>query len=74
MSQLYIYSAGVLHDPVIFSLQAVCCDDRRHCCPEATKCDIAHLRCVSASLESFPLLAKLPARRRGNNPGGDCII
>lgn len=49
--------------------KAVCCDDRRHCCPEATKCDIAHLRCVSASLESFPLLAKLPARRRGNNPG-----
>uniref|UniRef100_A0AAX7SP20 Granulins domain-containing protein n=1 Tax=Astatotilapia calliptera TaxID=8154 RepID=A0AAX7SP20_ASTCA len=48
--------------------KAVCCDDRRHCCPEATKCDIAHLRCVSASLESFPLLAKLPARRRGNNP------
>lgn len=74
MTQLYIYSAGVLHDPVIFSLQAVCCDDRHHCCPEATKCDIAHLRCVSASLESFPLLAKLPARRRGNNPGGDYII
>ncbi|XP_034563417.1 granulin b isoform X1 [Notolabrus celidotus] len=47
--------------------KAVCCEDKLHCCPEGTKCDIAHSRCVSASLESFPLLEKIPARRRDND-------
>nr|CBN81737.1 Granulins [Dicentrarchus labrax] len=58
-------------------VKAVCCEDKLHCCPEGTKCDIAHSRCVSASLQSFPMLEKLPARRRDNNtvslvtcPGG----
>ncbi|KAK5881661.1 hypothetical protein CesoFtcFv8_022437 [Champsocephalus esox] len=48
--------------------KAVCCEDKRHCCPENTKCDIAHSKCQSSSLESFPMLEKLPARRRKNNP------
>ncbi|XP_041818405.1 granulin b [Chelmon rostratus] len=47
--------------------KAVCCEDKLHCCPEGTKCDIAHSRCLSASLESFPMMEKLPARRMGNN-------
>nr|XP_046232541.1 granulin b isoform X2 [Scatophagus argus] len=41
--------------------KAVCCEDKLHCCPEGTKCDIAHTRCVSASLQFFPMLKKLPA-------------
>lgn len=50
-------------------LQAVCCEDKLHCCPEATKCDLAHSKCVSSSLESFPMLEKLPAKRRDNHSG-----
>lgn len=48
--------------------KAVCCEDKSHCCPEGTKCDIRHSRCVSASLEYFPMLEKLPARRREDLP------
>ncbi|KAK2820094.1 hypothetical protein Q5P01_023053 [Channa striata] len=43
---------------------AVCCEDKRHCCPERTKCDLVHSRCVSASLEIFPMIKKLSARMR----------
>ncbi|XP_068439394.1 granulin b [Clinocottus analis] len=47
--------------------KAVCCEDKLHCCPEGTRCDLEHSRCVSASsLQSFPMLEKEPARRRGN--------
>ncbi|KAM9424628.1 granulin b isoform 2-T2 [Pholidichthys leucotaenia] len=49
--------------------KAVCCDDKRHCCPEETKCDLAHSQCVSASLESFPILENFPAKKVLNNPG-----
>ncbi|XP_022064576.2 granulin b isoform X1 [Acanthochromis polyacanthus] len=49
--------------------KAVCCEDKRHCCPEGTKCDLVHSKCVPASLESFPMLEKLPARRRATSPG-----
>ncbi|XP_022598271.1 granulins isoform X6 [Seriola dumerili] len=49
--------------------KAVCCEDKRHCCPEGTKCDLVHSKCVSASLESIPMLEKLPARKRKNNAG-----
>ncbi|KAM8730432.1 granulin b isoform 1-T2 [Acanthopagrus schlegelii] len=49
-------------------VKAVCCEDKLHCCPEGTKCDIAHSRCVSSSLEFFPMLQKLPARRRESFP------
>ncbi|XP_029312112.1 granulin b isoform X2 [Cottoperca gobio] len=48
--------------------KAVCCEDKLHCCPENTKCDLAHSTCVTSSLESFPMLEKLPARRREDNP------
>ncbi|KAG7219798.1 hypothetical protein INR49_018820, partial [Caranx melampygus] len=49
--------------------KAVCCEDKRHCCPEGTQCDLVHSKCVSASLKSFPLLEKLPARKRRDNAG-----
>ncbi|XP_078135049.1 granulin b isoform X1 [Sander vitreus] len=48
--------------------KAVCCEDKFHCCPGGTKCDLAHSKCVSASMESFPMLRKLPASRRVNDP------
>ncbi|XP_029383919.1 multiple epidermal growth factor-like domains protein 6 isoform X5 [Echeneis naucrates] len=47
--------------------KAVCCEDKRHCCPEGTKCDLVHSKCVSALLQSFPMLDKFPARKRKNN-------
>ncbi|XP_034425893.1 granulin b isoform X2 [Hippoglossus hippoglossus] len=49
-------------------VKAVCCEDKQHCCPEGTKCDTAHEVCVSASLESVPMVEKLPAKRRENYP------
>uniref|UniRef100_UPI003AAD5DEB granulin b n=1 Tax=Centroberyx gerrardi TaxID=166262 RepID=UPI003AAD5DEB len=48
--------------------KAVCCEDKRHCCPEGTTCDLTHSKCLSATLEAFPMLEKLPARRRENKP------
>ncbi|XP_029933758.1 granulin b [Myripristis murdjan] len=48
--------------------KAVCCEDKRHCCPAGTKCDLTHSKCVSATKEAFPMLEKLPARRRENKP------
>lgn len=47
--------------------KAVCCEDKLHCCPEGTKCDLAHSKCVSASRESFPMLMKVPAKRRSSS-------
>ncbi|KAM4524352.1 granulin b isoform 1-T2 [Odontesthes bonariensis] len=48
--------------------KAVCCEDKRHCCPEGTTCDITHSKCVSSSLESSPMLQKLPAKRIESKP------
>nr|XP_057904549.1 granulin a [Doryrhamphus excisus] len=47
--------------------RAVCCEDKRHCCPEDTWCDVPHSRCISRSSgEDMPMWEKLPARRRAN--------
>ncbi|XP_016398864.1 granulins-like [Sinocyclocheilus rhinocerous] len=43
---------------------AVCCEDKRHCCPQGTKCDLEHSRCVSATYGPSPLWRKFAARRR----------
>ncbi|KAM7371567.1 hypothetical protein PAMP_008790 [Pampus punctatissimus] len=44
---------------------AVCCDDKRHCCPEGSTCDIEHSKCISSSThKETPMWAKLPARTR----------
>ncbi|KAM6951082.1 granulin b [Aplochiton taeniatus] len=48
--------------------KAVCCEDKRHCCPEGTTCDLTHSKCVTSTLESYPMLDKLPARRRDSKP------
>ncbi|KAJ3607811.1 hypothetical protein NHX12_024862 [Muraenolepis orangiensis] len=46
---------------------AVCCEDQRHCCPEGSRCDLSHSRCVSPGGGSVAMLENRPARRR---PGG----
>uniref|UniRef100_A0A3B3VYI3 Granulin b n=1 Tax=Poecilia latipinna TaxID=48699 RepID=A0A3B3VYI3_9TELE len=61
--QLYDSSWGCCPLP-----KAVCCEDKRHCCPGGSKCDLVHLKCVSPSLESFPMLEKLPAKRSKDRP------
>ncbi|XP_036801770.1 progranulin [Oncorhynchus mykiss] len=43
--------------------KAVCCEDKMHCCPESTKCDLAHSKCVSPTLDTFPMREKVPARK-----------
>ena len=61
----------------IFPRQAVCCEDKMHCCPEDTKCDIVHSKCLSPTLESFPMFEKLPARRteaKHNQPGNTICV
>lgn len=47
------------------SKQAVCCEDKLHCCPEATTCDLEHSKCIhSSTKKEMPMWAKLPARTR----------
>ncbi|XP_061613162.1 granulin b isoform X2 [Phyllopteryx taeniolatus] len=44
--------------------KAVCCDDKRHCCPEGTACDLSRSICASAGRDWRgwrPLVEKLPA-------------
>ena len=40
--------------------QAVCCSDQKHCCPQGTKCDVAHGRCTRGEI-SIGWFAKTPA-------------
>lgn len=54
-----------------FFPQAVCCADKVHCCPEGTQCDLTHYKCVSPSLQLFPLMQKVPATRRAEHLGED---
>ncbi|XP_036054006.1 LOW QUALITY PROTEIN: progranulin [Onychomys torridus] len=42
--------------------QASCCEDRVHCCPQGSTCDLAHTRCIS-SVGTYELLRKFPAQR-----------
>ncbi|XP_029428750.1 progranulin isoform X2 [Rhinatrema bivittatum] len=43
--------------------QAVCCEDKAHCCPHGTTCDLPHAKCLSADGDR-PLWSKFPARKR----------
>uniref|UniRef100_A0A4W5QDZ4 Granulin b n=1 Tax=Hucho hucho TaxID=62062 RepID=A0A4W5QDZ4_9TELE len=54
---------------------AVCCEDKMHCCPEGTKCDLAHSKCVSPTLDTFPMREKVPARKMQTVtcPGGKSL-
>uniref|UniRef100_A0A8B9T7H7 Granulin precursor n=1 Tax=Anas platyrhynchos TaxID=8839 RepID=A0A8B9T7H7_ANAPL len=40
--------------------QASCCEDKVHCCPHGTTCDLAHGRCISPHGD-IPLSTKFPA-------------
>ncbi|XP_042772115.1 progranulin isoform X5 [Panthera leo] len=42
--------------------QASCCEDKVHCCPHGTSCDLAHARCLTAT-GTHPLAKKIPAQR-----------
>ncbi|XP_038610544.1 progranulin isoform X3 [Tachyglossus aculeatus] len=42
--------------------QATCCEDRVHCCPHSTSCDLAHNRCLGPN-GPRPLARKTPAYR-----------
>ncbi|NXN96026.1 GRN protein, partial [Rhinopomastus cyanomelas] len=44
--------------------QASCCADKVHCCPHATRCDLAHGRCLSPTGISVPLGTTFPAWKR----------
>ncbi|VDK70371.1 unnamed protein product [Litomosoides sigmodontis] len=35
-------------------IDAVCCDDRTHCCPANTKCDMVHRRCLRNEFSISP--------------------
>nr|XP_015831372.2 granulin a [Nothobranchius furzeri] len=41
-------------------LEAVCCEDKEHCCPAKTTCDLTTSACISGS-DSTPMKQKIPA-------------
>ncbi|XP_030076395.1 progranulin isoform X2 [Microcaecilia unicolor] len=43
--------------------QAVCCEDKEHCCPHDTTCDMVHSKCLSSEGKK-PMWSKFPARKR----------
>ncbi|XP_078012096.1 progranulin isoform X3 [Phascolarctos cinereus] len=43
--------------------QASCCEDKVHCCPQGTSCDVAHARCLMAGGGAYPLAQKTPAKK-----------
>ncbi|XDV13210.1 hypothetical protein PO909_001678 [Leuciscus waleckii] len=44
--------------------RAVCCDDKIHCCPEDSVCDVEGYKCMSSTNQELPMWAKFPARLR----------
>ncbi|TRY87806.1 hypothetical protein DNTS_015711 [Danionella cerebrum] len=44
--------------------KGVCCEDKIHCCPENSVCDVKGSKCISPTNQEFPMWAKFPARLR----------
>lgn len=44
-------------------VDAVCCDDRSHCCPTGTKCDTMEGRCIRANGSSTKMKRKQKAKK-----------
>jgi hypothetical protein len=42
-------------------LQAVCCTDGKHCCPEGTTCDVSSGKCNRGDLAVVDWVEKVPA-------------
>ena len=42
-------------------LQAVCCTDGKHCCPEGTTCDVSSGKCNHGDLAVVDWIEKVPA-------------
>lgn len=48
--------------------EAVCCEDKLHCCPHGTTCNLAASTCDGANGSPVPLLRKVPALRTNASP------
>ena len=46
---------------IMFFLQAVCCTDGKHCCPEGTTCDVSQGKCNRGDLTVLDWYEKVPA-------------
>uniref|UniRef100_F6QWT8 Granulin n=1 Tax=Monodelphis domestica TaxID=13616 RepID=F6QWT8_MONDO len=42
--------------------KASCCEDKVHCCPQGSVCDLAHSRCLTSG-GTYPLAQKNPAKK-----------
>ena len=46
----------------VIVLQAVCCDDHVHCCPQGTTCDVSHGKCNRGDMQ-MTWFMKTPAKQ-----------
>jgi len=53
---------------------AVCCSDHLHCCPQYTKCDTAHGRCLRGVEESTPWHKKTESRALNATSAANDVI
>ncbi|KTF87801.1 hypothetical protein cypCar_00006963 [Cyprinus carpio] len=67
-SRLFFVEMGPQSVPwtlhVVRQKMAVCCDDKIHCCPEDSVCDVEGSKCMSSTNQELPMWAKFPARLR----------
>lgn len=49
-------------------VQAVCCSDQLHCCPQGMTCDLQHSKCTSVLGQMQPL-TRLPEVSNSGNAG-----
>ncbi|KAF7665606.1 hypothetical protein LDENG_00135560 [Lucifuga dentata] len=55
--------------------QAVCCEDKIHCCPEGSTCDIKQFKCIFSPTEkAIPMWDELPAWKRGEWVTGEVVF
>ena len=50
----------------LFLMQAVCCSDGKHCCPENTKCEVSSGKCLRGDSLIMDWFEKTPAMRAQN--------
>ena len=51
---------------LLLILQAVCCSDGKHCCPENTKCEVSSGKCLRGDSLIMDWFEKTPALRAQN--------
>ena len=52
------------------TLQAVCCSDGKHCCPENTKCEVSTGKCMRGDVAVLDWYEKVPAVTAVKCPDG----